>query len=319
MGFDNEKRLFGENTGKVKTFAVMSAMNTTWENATPKEIKNHLFCFKADLEFYNIQYTETDGNIFVLYNLTQLDVADFASKNNIKSFLYGENAVPSEITLYSGIADKIFIASYQAENKINVSFLKEAEEVLEFEMNEDFIKAVRSADAEITDENELIKSLQQKRSISSRHMHRQSASGKEDKRISVIFAEPTAKPTLIKHRLRAVNPHFQIYENIRLSIPDSYWFDGAVRVYDAYKDRKRFLKAINGFSEICGIDSYFLVDKNDDVWRVDLKNDTITEVSGMEIIDNNAHRVGNIMAMALASVLNGCPELEKIIDTEYVK
>lgn len=321
MGFDNEKMLFGENTGKIKTFAVMSA-DIICENVA--EMKNHLHCFKADLEFENIQYTEIGNNIYILYNLTQHDTADFAYRCNVKSFLYGENTVPSEITLYKGQQDKTFITDYQSAEKINISSLKEAEEVfskngLEFDMNEDFLKSVQSADNDVVDENELIKSLQQKRSYSSRHMHRQSALGKADKRMSVIFAKSIEKPNLIKHRLRVINPHFQIYENIKLSIPDKYWFDGAVRVYDAYKDRERFLKAINGFAEICEIDGYFIVDKNDDIWHVDLKNNTTEQIFGMEITDNNAHRVGNIMSLALASVLNGCPSLKEIIDIAYVK
>lgn len=314
----NEKRLFGENTDRVKNFAVISATNITYDDLTPKQLKNHLHCFKADLDFYNIQHTEISDNLYILYNLTQHDTADFASRYKVKTFLYGENKIPSEITLYIGIIERVLI-SYQEERKTNINSLGDAEEICGFEMNEDFLKAVRSADNEIIDEDELRKSLQPKRSYSSRHMHRQAAQGKEDGRMSVIFAKPMEKPTLIKHRLRVINRYFQIYENIKLSIPNAYWFDGAVRVYDAYRDRERFLKAINGFAEICRIDSYFIVEKNSNIWKADRKNDTITQISGMEIIDDNAHRVGNIMGLALGAVLNGCPELEKIVDSEYVK
>lgn len=319
-----EKLLFGNGTGNIRTFAVMSAVNTTWGEMTSKELQNQLSCFRMDLKIDNIQYTETGNNIFVLYNMLQKDIADFAYRKNIMSFIYGENAVPSEMTVYKGISDGRFIKEYKQSDKVNINSLSETESFLsknglEFEMNGDFIKSVQSANDEVVDEDELRKSLQEKRSIASRMAHRCSAMGKDDRRISVIFAKPMEKPTLIKHRLRAINPHFQIEENVSLSIPDKYWFGGAVCVYDAYRDRERFLKAINGFSEICRIDSYFLVDTDNRIWKVDRRENTMTAVEGMQIIDDNIHRVGNIMVLALASVVDGCPALKEIIDIAYVK
>ncbi|MDE6781020.1 MAG: hypothetical protein K2J40_06135 [Ruminococcus sp.] len=137
------------------------------------------------------------------------------------------------------------------------------------------------------------------------------------KRRSVIFFQYNKTPSL-KHKLRAVNPHFPIVENIKLSVPGSYWFEGAYRVYDPYEDEERFIRTINNFVKVCGIDKYLFVD-NGFVYEVRPETDTKTVIDNMKIIDDDAHAVGNIMLIALGSVVNACPELKEIIDIGYKK
>lgn len=140
-------------------------------------------------------------------------------------------------------------------------------------------------------------------------------------RRSVIFTPSVDKQSQPKlnHKLRAVNPHFPIFTNIKLSIPNRYWFDGAYRVYDPYNDEERFLRTINNFVRVCGIDKYFYIDDDYYIWEVNTKSDTKIPVSGMQIIDDEAEKVGHIMPVALGSVVNACPELKPIIDIGYVK
>lgn len=134
------------------------------------------------------------------------------------------------------------------------------------------------------------------------------------KRKSVIFFRYNARPSLI-YRLRAVNPHFPIVENLKLSVPNTYWFEGACRVYDPY-DEKHFQHTINNFIRVY---RYLYIDDNGYVWEINSESDTKTLIDNMKIIEDDAQTVGNIMLMALGSVVNACPELKEIIDIGYRK
>lgn len=133
------------------------------------------------------------------------------------------------------------------------------------------------------------------------------------KRRSIIFLPDITNPSL-EYSLIAVNPHFCVVRNLKLSIPNKFWFEGACRVYDPYNNEERFLRTIENFVRVCGIDRYFYIDDDGIIWKTDTTTDTKTVINGMQIIDDEAEKVGHIMPVTLGSVLNACPELKPIVD-----
>lgn len=135
----------------------------------------------------------------------------------------------------------------------------------------------------------------------------------------MIFTVPANEKSELKYKLRAVNPYFSIFSNIKMKIPDRYWFDGAYRVYDPYGDEKRFLHTMNNFARVCGIESYFFTDDKSRIWQISTESESRVIADGMEIIDSESEEVGHIMPVALGSVVNACPELKEIIDIGHKK
>lgn len=108
-------------------------------------------------------------------------------------------------------------------------------------------------------------------------------------RRSVIFT-PYARQEL-KYKLRAVNPYFHIVSDIKLSIPNRYWFSGAFQVYDTYNDEKRFLRTINNFTRVCKLEKYFYIDENNCIWETSPMNSQKRLIKNMKIIMDNAHEI----------------------------
>ncbi|MCM1133671.1 MAG: hypothetical protein NC340_09405 [Ruminococcus flavefaciens] len=136
---------------------------------------------------------------------------------------------------------------------------------------------------------------------------------------SVIFI-PSAVPEgniPLKCKLRTVNPCFRIQENVKVII-DERSYDNAYRVYDPYEDEERFLRLINNFTKVCGYGTYLYI-TDDGISEVNPETNTKTSVENMQIIDDEAEYVGNMMVMLLASVLNACPELKPIVDIGRAK
>lgn len=133
-------------------------------------------------------------------------------------------------------------------------------------------------------------------------------------RRSVIFTPCTENNLKLKHKLRAVNPFFRIICNLKLNIPDCYWFEGAYRVYDPYNDEERFLRTINNFTRVCKLGKYFYIDDDNCVWEIIPEKNLKTRKKNLQIICDDAYEVGHIMYMVLGSVVNACPELKEIMD-----
>jgi len=89
-----EKALFGDDTKKIKTFAVISGKKFNLSES------DQLSSFKDDLKELRIKYTEiTSKNdsieYFLIYNVTLKDTEYIAGKYEQESFFYGFNSVPS--------------------------------------------------------------------------------------------------------------------------------------------------------------------------------------------------------------------------------
>lgn len=131
---------------------------------------------------------------------------------------------------------------------------------------------------------------------------------------SVILTPTGESAYCIEYKLRAVNPYFSIFRNLKISISDYYWFEGAYRVFDPYNDEQRFLKVIDNFTKVCRIEKYFYI--NDDgiiMERISGEND-IKPVTDLLIIDDEAEEVMNIPVFSLGSTINKYPELKPIVD-----
>jgi len=123
----------------------------------------------------------------------------------------------------------------------------------------------------------------------------------------------------ITHKLRAVNPYFRITAHLKIKIQDKYWFEDAYRVFDPYDDEERFLRIINNFTRVCGLEKYFYIDNNSNVWEKYPEQDKCLKIENLEIIDTDSYEVGHIMYMALGSVISACPELKEIMDIGYAE
>lgn len=92
-----KKFLLGDNTEKIKTFAVMTDINPTDIEKVPNG-------FKWYLSNLGLQYEEINRNvgtvIFILYNLAYNDAVHLASRFAQKFFFFAENTFPASIVYY---------------------------------------------------------------------------------------------------------------------------------------------------------------------------------------------------------------------------
>lgn len=131
---------------------------------------------------------------------------------------------------------------------------------------------------------------------------------------SVIFTPIQKEREAFKYKLRAVDPYFRVIRDLKLYIPNRYWFSGAFRVFDPYNNEVRFLRTINDFARACGLGKYFYIDDNGNVWEKNSETDEDKAIMGLDIIDDEAEEVQHIMVSALASAVNKYPELRPIIN-----
>ena len=80
-----------------------------------------------------------------------------------------------------------------------------------FKVNEDLLKSIQAVGDAVIDVEELTKSLQTERNSTSRHIHRNFISGKENKRTGVVLTEFKATHYLIECGFCIINDYFEIY------------------------------------------------------------------------------------------------------------
>ena len=102
-----KKALLGDNTGKIKTFAILTAENPYSKKLSRKDNKLKMLDFKTKLKNMGLQYTPIQGhfddnkeNSIIVYNLSYQDAENYARYFGQKSFFYGTNSIPSTITYY---------------------------------------------------------------------------------------------------------------------------------------------------------------------------------------------------------------------------
>lgn len=107
-----KRALFGDDTGKIKTFAILTAENPNSMKLSRKDNKSKMMDFKTRLKNLGLQYTKIQGhfdgnkeNSIIVYNLSYEDAENYAKYYGQKSFFFGTNSMPSEITYYEATDD----------------------------------------------------------------------------------------------------------------------------------------------------------------------------------------------------------------------
>lgn len=91
-----KRALFGDDTGKIKTFAIISSQNPFGVQATPQANKVSDDNFKKALKLGNFTYTPLKGHYgnaeksYIIFNLTLADAKVLAKDYQQESFFYGK-------------------------------------------------------------------------------------------------------------------------------------------------------------------------------------------------------------------------------------
>lgn len=98
--------LFGDTSGKIKTFAIISPENPMGISYSRKENEKRLIQFKNDLRFGSYSYTQIKGrygNIehsFIIVNIRLQDAKAYASAFRQESFFFGQVTPNGSIISY---------------------------------------------------------------------------------------------------------------------------------------------------------------------------------------------------------------------------
>lgn len=98
--------LFGDTSGKIKTFAIISPENPMGMNYSRKENEERLMRFKNDLRFGSYSYTQIKGKYdnvehsFLVVNIRLQDAKAYASAFRQESFFFGQVTTTGSIISY---------------------------------------------------------------------------------------------------------------------------------------------------------------------------------------------------------------------------
>lgn len=182
-----KKALFGDNSGNIKTFAIITPENPMGVQLSVEENNKLTVQFKEDLRRRGISYTKISGSYgnkeksYLLYNVTIKEVTDFAKKYKQESFFFGRNEMPSEIEYWQTFDDG---DTYKLiETKKGVTTLKDAEDYFsrrgdfQFRIDMKVFEDIKNFNESVVDESELLKSLEEDRTPFSRMIHRKASLG----------------------------------------------------------------------------------------------------------------------------------------------
>ena len=169
-----EKALFGDDTKKIKTFAVISGKKFNLSES------DQLSSFKDDLKELRIKYTEiTSKNdsieYFLIYNVTLKDTEYIAGKYEQELFFYGFNSVPSQTACYETENSKSYIIT---KNKKDITTIDDIEEFISkygdfpFKTDVKLLESMKNVNESVTDESERDLSLDESRTLRSIALHR---------------------------------------------------------------------------------------------------------------------------------------------------
>ena len=186
-----KKALFGDITGKIKTFAILSPENPMGMKISSAENNKRIKQLKQYLKEMNIQYIPIEGSYgsiehsFLLINLALSDAEFLAKKFEQESFFYGKT---TEVDVES---DDRHTAStfgyYEISDGKTYRLLEESNKIENMQDAEDFFS--RHGDykwsiimdifsstydnlKEITSDSDMDKCLQENRTLHSRMKHR---------------------------------------------------------------------------------------------------------------------------------------------------
>ena len=179
-----KRALFGDNTGKIKNFAILSPENPMGKKLSYNENRERIKAFRNDLNKRAIQFTRITGSYgnkehsFMLFNLNYAEAEELAAKYEQESFFYGINAIPSKISYYQTFDDCKTYRLIETSDKINN--MKDAKDYfsrigdLQFSIN---MKVFESISNTILDESERDIAMEDNRTTFSRMIHRKIANG----------------------------------------------------------------------------------------------------------------------------------------------
>lgn len=179
-----KKTLFGDYSGKIRTFAVLSAENPMGMKNSAEENNKATKELKQKLKEMAIQYVPIEGKYgsiehsFMLFNITREDAQYLAEWFEQESFFFGINTSPATIIYYeTSEEDPSTYEKKEINNKISNEsdaddfFSRHGDFKFKFDMDY-FKESVRKIADTITKVDELNLSLQEQRTMKSRFIHR---------------------------------------------------------------------------------------------------------------------------------------------------
>ena len=179
-----KQALFGDNSGKIRTFAVLSAENPTGMKNSAAENNKNTAELKSKLKELGVQYVPIEGkygNIehsFMLFNIAREDAQYLAEWFEQESFFFGINGSPATLIYYE--TSESDPSKYRkVEESKNITNESDADDFFsrhgdfKFKFDLDYFKeSVRVIASKIINEDALEKSIQENRTMKSRFIHR---------------------------------------------------------------------------------------------------------------------------------------------------
>ena len=180
----SEKALFGDITGKIKTFAILTEENPAPHTPSRKDSKCEMMNFKTRLKKMGLQYTNIQGrfdgnkeNSIIVYNLAYEEAENYSRNYGHKAFFYGTNTIPSEISYYEATDDSC--NKYVRKETESIESMKDAENFFshhgdfKFSIDMDYFKeSIEAVCDSILDESKLDIAISDKYTSRSRTMAR---------------------------------------------------------------------------------------------------------------------------------------------------
>lgn len=179
-----KQALFGDSSGKIRTFAVLSAENPMGMKNSAAENNKNTAELKSKLKELGVQYVPIEGkygNIehsFMLFNIAREDAQYLAEWFEQESFFFGINGSPATLIYYE--TSESDPSKYRkVEESKNITNESDADDFFsrhgdfKFKFDLDYFKeSVKVIASKIINEDALEKSIQEDRTMRSRFIHR---------------------------------------------------------------------------------------------------------------------------------------------------
>lgn len=179
-----KQALFGDSSGKIRTFAVLSAENPMGMKNSASENNKNTAELKSKLKELGVQYVPIEGkygNIehsFMLFNIAREDAQYLAEWFEQESFFFGINGSPATLIYYE--TSESDPSKYRkVEESKNITNESDADDFFsrhgdfKFKFDLDYFKeSVKVIASKIINEDALEKSIQENRTMKSRFIHR---------------------------------------------------------------------------------------------------------------------------------------------------
>lgn len=179
-----KQALFGDSSGKIRTFAVLSAENPMGMKNSASENNKNTAELKSKLKELGVQYVPIEGkygNIehsFMLFNIAREDAQYLAEWFEQELFFFGINGSPATLIYYE--TSESDPSKYRkVEESKNITNESDADDFFsrhgdfKFKFDLDYFKeSVKVIASKIINEDALEKSIQENRTMKSRFIHR---------------------------------------------------------------------------------------------------------------------------------------------------